>query len=178
MTETPAPSPTVHSKNTTTKHGFVFDAKRFQPPSVVSPTFASTARPPTVQSEATNQKHDYDFINEVMKEGFQQLSVQINKQIDEQMNELFQKIIDFTNFTQQFQVHQTDSAADADSFDDESPPRGDTSDRNCSAFWHFFLPPEHHEHTPSVKLTRYYDCFKCILLFLILLQIDDRYGDG
>merc|ERR1712232_1300739 len=97
--------------------------------------------------------------------------------IDEQMK-LLQKIIDSRNFTQHVQDHQTDSAADADSFDDESPPRGDTNDRNCSAFWHFFLPPEHHEHTPSVRLTKYYDSLKCILLFLILLRIDDRYGDG
>jgi len=94
-----------------------------------------------------------------MKEGFQQLSKQL-----EQMNESLKKIIEFRDFTQHVHDHQTDSAADADS--------------NCPAFWHFFLPPDHHEHTPSVQSPGYSDCFKIILLFLILIRIDDRYGDG
>ena len=60
--------------------------------------------------------------------------------------------VQVTNILQQV---QTDS--DADSFDDESPLRGDTSEPKFTsqifpAFWHTFLPPEHdHVNNPSVK---------------------------
>ena len=179
ITASTAQSPTVQSKNTITKHGCVFTA-----------VTSSTTWPPTVQSEATNKKHDYNSI----EEGFWQIS--------QQLNALLQKTIELKNITQKVHNLHTDSAkssdnsplrdtvqvtnvfqqvqtnSDADSFDDESSPRGDTSDRKFPAFWHFFFPPKHHEHTPSVKLTRYYDYLKYICLFLIILKIDNRYGNG
>ena len=207
MTASTARPPTVQSENTITKHGYNFTA-----------VTVSTTRPPTVQSEATNKKHDYNSI----KEGVRQIS--------QQLNELLQKIIEFWNITQKVHDPHTDSAkssdnsplrgdksvpvtqqnspavenvryvydhfaqnftvqvtdvfqqvqtdSDANSFNDEIPPRGDTSDQNFPAFWHLFLPPKHHKHTPSVKHTEYYDFLKYIYLFLITVRIDDRYGDG
>jgi len=189
MTVSTARSPTVQSENTFTKKGFVF------------------VRSPTVQSEDTNEKHEYDFSN-FIEERFRQLSVQITQRMNDLFQKIIvdnshlrgdksvpvitpqnsptvenvRYVYDHfaQNFTVQvadvFQQVQTDS--DADSFDDERPPRGDTNDRNSPAFWHLFLPPEHHEHTPSVKHTKYHDCLKYTNLFLITIKIDDRYGDG
>ena len=90
----------------------------------------------------------------------------------------------YDHFAQNFTVQVTDvfqqvqTNSDADSFDDDSPPRGDMNDQTFPAFWHPFLPPKHHKHTPSVKHTKYYDSLKYIHLFLITIKIDDRYGNG